>query len=188
MKSCMKFRDMFIGETTVDPLERSLTIASACNLVFRKLFLKKDTIGIVPNNNYHPADNQSVIALQWIKWISKTQKINIRHKLNGGEVKIGSFKVDGLCDKTVYEFHGCYWHGCPTCMKDRYRLTANQFLTAKEAYEKTIERKQALLSKGYNVVEIWECEFKRMIEKNPELKLFILTTDIVAPLDPRNGS
>jgi len=118
-----------MAETTVDPFERSLTIASACNLVFRKLFLKKNTIGIVPSNNYHPVENQSIMALKWIKWVSKTENIDIRHKLNGGEAKIGSFKVDGLCKNTVYEFHGCYWHGCPTCMKDRYRLTANQFLT-----------------------------------------------------------
>jgi len=184
----MKFRDIFMAETTVDPFGRSLTIASACNLVFRKLFLKKNKIGIVPSNNYHPADNQSIMALKWIKWVSKTENINIRHKLNGGEVKIGSFKVDGLCDKTVYEFHGCYWHGCPTCMKDRYRLTATQFLTAKEAYEKTIERKEILTSKGFKVVEMWECHFKRMIEQNDELKNFVNMTEILAPLNPRNGT
>jgi len=51
-------------KTTVDPFERSLTIASACNIVFRKLFLKKNMIGIVPKHNYHPADNQYVLALK----------------------------------------------------------------------------------------------------------------------------
>jgi len=188
LKSCMRFRDMFMEETTVDPFERSLTIASACNLVFRKLFLKKNTIGIIPKNNYHPNDNQSVMAIKWLKWISESENINIRHKLNGGEVKIGKFKVDGLYHKTAYEFYGCYWHGCQTCMKDRYRMTANQFLTAQEAFEKTVARKHALTAKGYKVVEMWECQFKRMIEKSVDLKNFVKTTEIVEPLNPRNGA
>jgi len=99
-----------------------------------------------------------------------TNKINIRHKLNGGEVKIGKYKVDCLSYKTIYEFHGCYWHGCPSCIKNRSHLTAAQFLTAREAYEKTIFRKKALESKGYNVIEMWECTFKRMIENNIDLE------------------
>jgi len=36
--------------------------------------------------------------------------LNLQHKLNGGEQKIGKFKVDGLCRRTVYEFNGCLWY------------------------------------------------------------------------------
>jgi len=187
MKSCLKFRDMFMEETTVDPFLKSLTIASACNIVFRKLFLKKDTIGIIPNNGYHPGDNQSAMALKWLKWICKTEKINIRHKLNGGEVKVGKYKVDGIDGKTIYEFHGCYWHGCPKCMKNRNHQTADKYLTAKEAYEKTVARKTALESKGYNVIDMWECQFKHQIQCNADLKKFVTEVEIVEPLNPRNG-
>ena len=43
--------------------------------------------------------------------------MNIQHARNGGEKRIESFKVDGWDDKssTVYEFHGCIFHGCPKC-------------------------------------------------------------------------
>jgi len=187
MKSCLKFRDIFMEETTVDPFEKSLTIASACNIVFRKLFLKRDTIGIIPANGYHPSENQSVIALKWLKWLAKTEKIEIRHKLNGGEVKVCKFKVDGLCGKTIYEFYGCLWHGCPTCMKNRTHPTADRMLNATEAYEKTIEKRTILESNGYTVVEMWECKFKDMIKNDPDLKKFVQSTDIAAPLNPRDG-
>lgn len=187
MKSCLKFRDMFIEETTVDPFENSLTIASACNRVYRKLFLKRNTIGVIPVNNYHPCDNQSAVAIKWLKWVSETEKIDIRHKLNGGEIKIGNYKVDGQSGNTVYEFHGCYWHGCPMCMKKRTLLTADRILTAKEAYEKTMYKAASLNAMGYDVIEIWECEFKKMLMRDRDMKAFIDAIDIVQPLNPRDG-
>ena len=38
----------------------TLTIPSACNLVFRRNFLKKDMIGIVPRNRFRCSDNQYI--------------------------------------------------------------------------------------------------------------------------------
>ncbi len=48
----MKFRDVFIAETTVDPYLTSSTIAAACNVTYRKNYLKKDAIGVVPVLGY----------------------------------------------------------------------------------------------------------------------------------------
>ncbi|CAH2001782.1 unnamed protein product, partial [Acanthoscelides obtectus] len=54
-QACLKFRDLMKTETTVDPFQESTTIASCCNKVFRRNFLKPETIGILPNQNlYHP--------------------------------------------------------------------------------------------------------------------------------------
>lgn len=107
MKACMAFRDIFIEETTVDPFDKALTIASACNFVYRKLFLKPETIGIIPHNGYRAKDKQSAIAVRWLQWISHEQKIEIQHAYNGKEATIGPYKVDGLSGTTVYEFYGC---------------------------------------------------------------------------------
>ncbi len=43
--------------------------------------------------------------------------IKIRHALNGGEKVILGKKVDGYSKETntVYQFHGCFWHGCSKC-------------------------------------------------------------------------
>jgi len=36
----------------MDPFQCSITIASACNKVFRRKFLKLETIGIIPAGGY----------------------------------------------------------------------------------------------------------------------------------------
>jgi len=37
------------------------------------MFLKPDTVGIVPRGGYHMGDRQSVGAFQWIAYISQTR-------------------------------------------------------------------------------------------------------------------
>jgi hypothetical protein len=61
-QSCLKFRDCFLKTNNVDPFLECITIASACNLVFRRNFLKRETIGIVPQNGYRLSDKQTTIA------------------------------------------------------------------------------------------------------------------------------
>ncbi|WP_169716431.1 DNA polymerase [Oceanimonas doudoroffii] len=46
LRCVLKFNDLFHAETGVYPLEVAITIAQACNHVFRKNFLKKNTIGV----------------------------------------------------------------------------------------------------------------------------------------------
>jgi hypothetical protein len=110
LRCCMKFRDIFKTETHVDPFLHSLTIASACNTVFRYSHYPSELIGVVPNGGYRRAENQSVIALKWLKWLGESENLEIQHKLNGGEFRIRQYKVDGYCEatNTVYEFHGCW--------------------------------------------------------------------------------
>jgi len=107
MQACMKFRKIFMTETLIDPFEASLTIASACNLVYRKLFLKRNTIAIVPHNGYRAKEKQSAIGATWLRWLNTTENLGIQASFNGGESQIGPFKVDGLCGDTIYELYGC---------------------------------------------------------------------------------
>ena len=53
---------------------------------------------------YRRNELQAIIALKWLKWLATEQNLRILHKLNGGEQHILPFKVNGLCDKTVYKF------------------------------------------------------------------------------------
>ena len=49
----------------------------------------------------------------WIDWTAHDRNIKIQSAFHGGgEKKIGSYKVDGLCQEfnTVFEFYGDYWH------------------------------------------------------------------------------
>jgi hypothetical protein len=62
-----------------------------------------------------------------ITCISQRENINIQHALNGGEKQIGSYFVDGytvlqIGVRTVYEVHGCFWHGRPKCFQRIQRI------------------------------------------------------------------
>jgi G:T-mismatch repair DNA endonuclease (very short patch repair protein) len=187
-KCVMEFRKLFMAFTTVDPFRRSCTIASACNLVFRKLFLKPKTIGIVPSGGYRKMEKQSIVALKWLSWLNTTCDLDIQHRNNGGEKWVGRFKVDGI-DKNgvVYEFYGCYWHGCEKCMTKRNCLTADQFTTAREAYERTMERHRSIISEGHQIVELWECQLKAMLDRDPEMKRYFNDLTFDEQLNPREG-
>ena len=104
-RSCLKFRANFMDVTTVDPFETTCTIAAACMRVYRTKFLTYETIGLIPHGGYRLNDKYSIIAVKWLKWVEKTEKIQIKHAMNGGEQRIGTYKVDGLHGKRVFEFN-----------------------------------------------------------------------------------
>ena len=55
----------------------------------------------------------------------------------------------------------------------------------RDVQKQTKIRIQQLSQLGYRVKEMWECEWNRMIQADPQLKEFIHTDDIVTPLNPR---
>lgn len=63
-KADMKFRDNFLQLTHVDPLVNAITIASACNLEYRKNHLKPNTIGLIPPGGYFRRERHSIIAIK----------------------------------------------------------------------------------------------------------------------------
>jgi hypothetical protein len=100
----------------------------------------------------------SKICIKWLNSISN----DIQHAENGQEFKIPNtkYKVDGYNVKTntVYEFHGCYWHGCPLCFSPVETNKTNKKLFI-DLYNKTLKRSLDIKHNGYNLVEIWECNF-----------------------------
>jgi len=67
----------------------------------------KKTIGIVPHNGYRSNDKQSILTTKYLNWLSFKQNRKIQQSHTGKEAKIGPYKVDGLCDKDVFEVYGC---------------------------------------------------------------------------------
>lgn len=51
-EACLKFRHFFLTQTNVEPFLEAATIASTCNIVFRRNFLQPNTIGLIPKNGY----------------------------------------------------------------------------------------------------------------------------------------
>ena len=112
-RCCLEFRELFRDVTDIDPFEKCLTIASACNLVFRTNFLEEDTIAIIPPHGYCPEHKQSILARKWLSYTAEKDEIYIQHAHNGGEKRVGRYLLDGYHEETntAYEVHGCFWHG-----------------------------------------------------------------------------
>ena len=165
---CQKFRQEFQQHAEFDPMEKCVTIASTCNRFWRKKLVPTNTIASRPPRGWHGArSNQSLKALKWLAW----QEHLLRHQhpapadrirtvRNGGEVRVVHHLVDGFdpCDPvtgrpTVYEFHGCLWHGCPRCFplhRDRYPIL-HADLTMQEVYESTLRKHDLLRQHGYDL-------------------------------------
>jgi phage FluMu protein Com/very-short-patch-repair endonuclease len=78
------------------------------------------------------------------------------------QFKIDKYIVDGYDaeSKTVYEFNGDFWHGNPSKF-DPFKINKMLNKTFDELYRNTIAKENKLLSLGYNVISIWESEFKK---------------------------
>ena len=171
-----------------DPFAKCISIASACNLVFRKNFLQPETIAIIPPHGHTPQDKQSVQALKWLRYVAEKESIYIRHAGNSGEERIGPYRVDGFHEETntVYEYNGDFWHGCSKCYarETKNPVTGN---TMGELYEKTLQRRQYLNEQGYTVVEMWECQLKKQLAENEEMREHFDNQNITEPLEPRHA-
>ena len=65
-------------------------------------------------------------ATLWLEYESQRRNVHIHHQMfgHGGERMVAGHLVDGFCleTNTVFQFHGCHWHGCPY----RYRSPAQR--------------------------------------------------------------
>ncbi len=71
--------------------------------------------------------------------------------------------VDGFDSKTntVYEFLGDYWHGNPNNKRFNFdEINKHNKKSFGKLYEETVNRLRLLEKAGYNVVYIWEKDFK----------------------------
>ena len=185
LRQCrLKFRELFmamtssaVGDKGIDSFATCITIAFACNLVFRTNCLRPETIGIIPAQGYRPEEKQSVKALQWIKYVAQLEGVHIQHARNGGEKTINQYRVDGYYEtkdgeKVVMEYHGCFWHGCPKCYTRQPINTVNK-LTMADLYHLTMEKKTHIEKQGYTYNCIWEWEFDRNIREDVNIKRFV---------------
>ncbi len=107
-EGCMKYRNEFIECTSVDPFG-CVTLAGCAMKVFKTLFLPKDTIALTHKNAYvNQCKAYSNPSIQWLEYIKASKNVDVHHALNYGEVKFGSFYVDGY-----YEINGDNSFGIP---------------------------------------------------------------------------
>ena len=186
-RSCLQLRENFIKAANIDPLQY-VTIASVCMAIFRGHYLKPDTIAVV--NNTVQTERFSKESIAWLDRLSERDGVTIQHALEGGEKKLllkGTwYKVDGFdgASNTVYEFQGCFWHGCRRCYTPDTINKHNQ-IPMHELYTKTQAKNQAIRDAGYNLIEVWACE----LEKDRSFQTFKKgwTREVIEPLNPRDA-
>lgn len=192
-KACVKFVKDFWANNKIDPFLDASTVPGACNKFFRSRFLEEDTIGIIPTNGYRLAENQSKMALRWLCSVEMENKIEIQHAGRGREINIpGVGRVDGVYGSTVFEFDGCYWHGCPSCYPaysgddETLGFISPEISTRRDA---TLTKHKNIVQAGYDLVIKRECDFKRELEENRELAAALDDHPMLVhePLDPREA-
>ena len=79
-----------------------------------------------------------------------------------------------------------YFLGCPTCY-DRCTVNPVNGRTMQDLYLDTIKKICYLRERGFNVTEMWECDLKKELEGNEEMRCYFEKHDLVDPLEPRDA-
>ena len=114
-----------------------------------------------PLTKYEEAFNSfTKTSPQCHEWLEKEEKrlgFHIHHAAcgQGGERCLVGSPFDSYEPswRTVYEFHGCFFHGCPRCVKTKRDEPTIIGKTPNQLYHAALRRA------GFNVVEKWGCEY-----------------------------
>ena len=184
-RSCLCFRKLFLDVANCDPFQK-ITIASVCMNIYRSSHMPSSTIAVVKENR----QKYSKASMEWLEYVSKSENIHIRHACNEGEYQVGGkYFVDGYHKEsnTVYQFHGCHWHGCLKCFEPQTEHPEHG-KTMQQLNDETKMITKKIQKLGYNVVEMWEHDWNHL-KKQKEVRDSIqhVDTHSVTPLDPRDA-
>ena len=152
------------------------TGASFTNMVFRTM-LKPNTIGLIPKGKYFKNHIQSKVGKEWLVWndvFYYAGELRYSGKEAGEKViRVGrkKYRVDGYHEpsKSVLEFFGCAFHGCPRCFDNDY-VSVFTGKTARVMQLETSARLADLQSEGFECVVIWECDWKALKNSDQEVR------------------
>ena len=107
--------------------------------------------------------NHSKVAPEWLHWQQHHSPVShTQHAAYQGEYRNPNslYTVDGYDadSDTLYEFQGCFWHGCPNCCTNRTEKHRRVKDRCPDDVCVGTRKLQFLSNKGYNVITIWECE------------------------------
>ena len=124
-------------------------------------YMPSDSIAI--QKDVTSGEKYSEKSINWLDWLSKKDGIKTQHALTGGEHKIkGVGKVDGFCreSNTVYEFQGCFWHGCKKCF-NRDTINSKNHIDMETLRKRRNEKNEKIFDAGFYLVETWEYEIEK---------------------------
>ena len=131
-------------------------------------------------------ESSTKMATEWLEWKAHEGGIFIRHQMNNTEKRIGERKipVDGFHgpSQTVFQFHGCWWHGHICHLTKGKEMNEKRKRPMAELREETKETSKYIKDQGYHLVEIYECQWRRIKKTNSQVQQF-LNSKFNRPLD-----
>lgn len=130
-------------------------------------------------------------SIKWLQVIENLTGIQLEHAMNMGEkrIKLQDGKIvraDGFDNETntIFEFHGCFWHGCDKCYTADEKNSMNKKKMS-TLLANTNKREQQLRDMGFTVIVIWDHEWK-LIE-NDEEKIRVYVESLINDYFPDNS-
>ena len=152
-RCCLNFAQTVKGLCKINPFEGCITIASLCNLIYRTMFLKKETIAIIPHVGYRKKVNQSVVAYRWLSYVSHKQGVYIQHGRNVGERHEGPYFLDGCLRGNMHRVRvsRVFLPRLPQVLSRRHAQPGQRFDHARTVRKGASENETTRLASGGNV-------------------------------------
>ena len=82
--------------------------------------------------------------------------------------------VDGFCAETntVFQFHGCFWHG-HQCSINTDEYNPVRKMSMEDLRQQTTQTSVYIRQQGYELIEMWECEWRHIQATDPDARQFI---------------
>ena len=100
----------------------------------------------------HDTINTSNISNNLIKEIREYCNVE-------AEFQLGRYSYDIRKNNNLIEFNGDYWHANPKIYDDTFTNSVSN-LTAKEIHDKDAKKIDYAKANGYNILVIWESDYK----------------------------
>ncbi|KAJ1106859.1 hypothetical protein NDU88_004257 [Pleurodeles waltl] len=174
----------------LDPF-KNITLTSMCMSIYQHVFLKPETIALVPPDLYNGKQKRySTPSIQWLMYFSEKENIFIQHALQGSEYRLGRYYLDGYAlingVPTAFEFNGCFYHRCPLCYKP-HEFNRLQGTTFEHLHRRTLVKAQYIENSSFVLRTLWEHEWLDDLAKDAELSTFIKSRQLPSPLEPRDA-
>jgi hypothetical protein len=103
----------------------------------------------------------SIIEIKWLDSLKISDKWRqFKIVANNNRYKVDGFNPN---TNTIYEFYGDYYHGNPKIFDPKkHNIICHK--TFGELYQKTIRRERELKLAGYNLITIWENDFRKQLK------------------------
>ena len=173
-------RKAVIGEATIRPNGKICNLIKcldACSLYLGCLQLDMPVNHFCfyngPEFRRQKCHEYGLMSLEWMECYAQNHNVSIWHRYNMAvEYRVLGRPVDGYIveSKTILDYLGCIWHGCPftDICGASYKFNTDGTLRTHnpvnkraftDLYNNTMERHAALKRADYNLVVMWEHEW-----------------------------